>query len=259
MQIQLQMANKIIKYFYCTNYCPLRNLIFFSPRGFNVTIFLEMIDCHAHLGEFEGEMSEMINRAKSENVIGAVMVPEYRKNFERNMALAEKYSDFLFPALGLHPIQGSYGVPEESSACSLEDFEKSRDYIRENHERIVCVGEAGLDFTPKFMRKETDKADQIAALRGQIELAMEFGLPLNLHSRSASPQLFSLLDEYGYYNCLFHAYGGKAKKAAFYAKKGCFFSVPNTAAKEGSQMVSYGDNFWTKNKNFGPKIKGNYF
>lgn len=34
-----------------------------------------------------------------------------------------------------------------------------------------------------------------------------------------------------------HAYGGKAKKAAFYAKKGCFFSVPNTAAKPDSQMV----------------------
>lgn len=33
-----------------------------------------------------------------------------------------------------------------------------------------------------------------------------------------------------------HAYGGKAKRAALYAKKGVYFSVPNTAAKEDSQM-----------------------
>ena len=35
-----------------------------------------------------------------------------------------------------------------------------------------------------------------------------------------------------------HAYGGKAKRAALYAKKGVFFSVPNTAAKEDSQMLN---------------------
>ena len=33
-----------------------------------------------------------------------------------------------------------------------------------------------------------------------------------------------------------HAYGGQAKRAALYAKKGVYFSVPNTAAKEDSQM-----------------------
>lgn len=196
-----------------------------------------MIDCHAHIGEFETEIDEIVSRAKAENVIGVIMVPEYRMNFERNMQLAEKHPHFIFPALGLHPIQGSYSSPEESAACTLDDFEKAREFIRENVDRIVCIGEAGLDFAPKFIRKDTDKSDQIAGLRGQIELAMEFDLPLNLHSRSATPHVFKLLDDYSYYNCLMHAYDGKAKKAAFYAKKGCFFSVPNTAAREGSQMV----------------------
>ena len=86
------------------------------------------------------------------------------------MKLAEKFPDFLFPALGLHPIQGSYGVPEESSACSPQYFSQAENFIRENSERIVCVGECGLDFTPKFIRKETDKEFQISAFRSQIEL-----------------------------------------------------------------------------------------
>ena len=86
------------------------------------------------------------------------------------MKLAEKFPDFLFPALGLHPIQGSYGVPEESSACSPQYFSQAENFIRENSERIVCLGECGLDFTPKFIRKETDKEFQISAFRSQIEL-----------------------------------------------------------------------------------------
>ena len=99
-----------------------------------------MIDCHAHLGEFEDDIENMISRARAANVIGAVMVPEYPKNFQRNLNLAERYPDFLYPALGLHPIQGSYSVPEESSPCDLELVQDAKDFIRANSERIICVG-----------------------------------------------------------------------------------------------------------------------
>lgn len=112
----------------------------------------------------------------------------------------------------------------------------SQDIIEEYVDRIVCVGEVGLDFTPKFIRNAEDKELQLAAFREQIELAKKNSLPLNVHSRSAAPQIFKLLDEYEYYDVLMHAYGGKAKRAALYAKKGVYFSVPNTAAKEDSQM-----------------------
>merc|ERR1712130_323205 len=196
----------------------------------------KMIDCHAHLGEFESDIHHVIERAQAAGVCGVVMVPEYASGFERNLRLARQYPDFIFPALGLHPVQGSYAVPEESTACSLAHVSAVEQRIRSNSDVIVYIGECGLDFTPKFIRKDTDKADQIAALRAQIEFAKELRLPLNLHSRSATPQIFALLDEYCYYDCLLHAYGGKAKKAAAYAKLGCFFSVPNTAAKEASQM-----------------------
>ena len=71
----------------------------------------------------------------------------------------------------------------------------------------------------------------MTALREQIQLAKKYNLPLNLHSRSAAPQIFKLLDEYDYYQALFHAYGGKAKTAVRYAAKGVCFSVPNTGIR----------------------------
>lgn len=164
--------------------------------------------------------------------------------------MCNDHPDFLFPALGLHPIQGSYSIPEDSSACSLSEYIKFKvpktfvnyklkclkNIIEKYTERIVCVGEVGLDFTPKFIRTAEDKELQLAAFRAQIELAKKNSLPLNVHSRSAAPQIFQLLDKYEYYDVLMHAYGGKAKRAALYARKGVYFSVPNTAAKEDSQM-----------------------
>merc|ERR1712130_883351 len=194
----------------------------------------KMIDCHAHLGEFESDIHHVIERAQAAGVCGVVMVPEYASGFERNLRLARQYPDFIFPALGLHPVQGSYAVPEESTACSLAHVSAVEQRIRSNSDVIVCIGECGLDFTPKFIRKDTDKADQIAALSTnrtcqRVASSAESSLSLR-HAADFR------VDEYCYYDCLLHAYGGKAKKAAAYAKLGCFFSVPNTAAKEASQM-----------------------
>ena len=198
-----------------------------------------MIDCHAHLGaaQFDECRSEVIQRAKEAGVSAIIVVPCSFNEFEKTLKLVDTYPDILVPALGLHPIQGPYGCPEETRAASESHFDEAVAMIERHHERLVCIGECGLDFTRKFIRRETDKSDQLACLRRQIQLAKRFDLPLNLHSRSAAPQIFKLLDEEDYYKCVFHAYGGKAKTALRYAKeRGVCFSVPGTAAKDGAQM-----------------------
>lgn len=136
-----------------------------------------------------------------------IVVPEYYSGFEKTLRICDEYSGFLIPSLGLHPIQGSYAIPEESLAASKAHFDEAESFIERHINDIVCVGETGLDFTPKFIRKPTDKEDQLASFRAHIELAKKYQIPLNIHSRSAGPQIFKLLDEYDYYNCLFHAYG----------------------------------------------------
>ena len=98
-----------------------------------------------------------------------------------------------------HPRKGPYGVPEETQAASKRHFDEAVEVLEKYSDRIVCIGECGLDFTPKFVRRDTDKADQLEALREQIKLAKKYNLPLNLHSRSAAPQIFKLLDEFEYY------------------------------------------------------------
>lgn len=48
----------------------------------------------------------------------------------------------------------------------------------------------------------------------QAELALELGLPLNVHSRAAGHHAITLLKEVGAANsCVMHAFDGKAKYA----------------------------------------------
>jgi len=168
-----------------------------------------MIDCHAHMAcaNFSENLKIKIEEAKNSGVKGVIVVPVDYSEFRRTIEICDQYPDFLCPALGLHPIQGSYSNPDETKPASRDHFNEAAEFIEQNIERIVCIGETGLDFTPKFIRNEKDKLNQIECFKCQIEIAKKYNLPLNIHSRSAAPQIFKLLDQFQYYNCLFHAYG----------------------------------------------------
>jgi TatD DNase family protein len=57
---------------------------------------------------------------------------------------------------------------------------------------VVAIGECGLD----SYKSETSPEDQERALRFQIELGLERGLPMIFHVRDAFPEFWSILDDY---------------------------------------------------------------
>lgn len=68
-----------------------------------------MIDCHCHLADnqFKSDIERVIERAKQSNVLATLVCSEYRQQFSKVFELAEKFPDFCFPCLGVHPIQVS--------------------------------------------------------------------------------------------------------------------------------------------------------
>ena len=83
-----------------------------------------------------------------------------------------------------HPVYGTAGIhPHNADSARQEDFDLI-EHIVSSNDRIVAVGECGLDFDRMFSTKE----NQIRCLEKHIVLAKKLGKPMFLHERSAAAE-----------------------------------------------------------------------
>ncbi|XP_078672539.1 deoxyribonuclease TATDN3-like isoform X1 [Branchiostoma floridae x Branchiostoma belcheri] len=184
------------------------------------------IDCHCHISaeEFDEDLDEVITRAKEAGISAIVAVAEFPSEAPRILSLSEKYKDFIFPCLGVHPVQAE--PPDSQRSVTLEDLGQVEPVIGDNVEKLVGIGEVGLDFTPFNVKGDSDKDVQRQVFARQIDLAKKHDLPVNVHSRSAGRPVIQLLKEQGATKVLLHAFDGKVSVALQGVQSGYFFSVP---------------------------------
>ncbi len=95
--------------------------------------------------------------------------------------LTERY-DSVFCSVGTHPNNAA-----EELDVTADDLVR----LAESHEKIVAIGEAGLDYFYDTQKPE----DQQTGLRRHIEAARRTRLPLVIHSRSADEDMAAILRE----------------------------------------------------------------
>ncbi|NWJ06872.1 YNF8 Deoxyribonuclease, partial [Crypturellus undulatus] len=157
-------------------------------------------------------------------VTALVVVAEHAGEFDRVAELAERFPGFVLPCLGVHPIQDT--SPEGRRSVTLQDLHAALPLIERYEDKLVAIGEVGLDFTPRFASTDEQKEGQRQVLIQQIQLAKRLDLPLNVHSCSAGRPTIRLLQEQGAGNVLLHAFDGKPSVAMEGVKSGYFFSIP---------------------------------
>ncbi|CAI5771003.1 putative deoxyribonuclease TATDN3 isoform X2 [Podarcis lilfordi] len=195
------------------------------------------VDCHCHLAapEFRGDIESVLEEAKKCKVLALVVVAEYTEDFEKIIQLSERYPGFVFPCLGIHPVQSSPTGNDRS--VSLKDLDEALPLIELYKDRLLAIGEVGLDFTPRFASTDEQKEGQRQVLIKQIQLAKQLNLPLNVHSRSAGRPTINLLKEQGAERVLLHAFDGKPSVAMEGVKAGYFFSIPPSIIRSEQQKL----------------------
>ena len=157
-----------------------------------------MMDTHAHLDHVEG-LAEALEQAVDAGVTGIVTVGEDLASNQRNLEICRRYQrPKIYCGLGLHP--GRVRI-DELTACL--------DFIRAHHQEAVAIGEIGLDFWYKEVRKdEARKNEQRQAFSLLLEIAREFDLPVSIHSRGAWQECLAMTRASGVSRAVFHWYSG---------------------------------------------------
>ena len=159
---------------------------------------MKLIDTHCHLDEIEN-LDSVLEEAREAGVTGIIAVGI---NYETNLKvleLAEKYSDLVFPALGLHPQE----LPEMDDT----GVDRTLAQIEEHIDKAIAVGEIGLDYH-KRIRALASRERQQAVLRDIMLLAKKYEKPVSIHSRYAWKDALTITTEAGIKDAIFHWYTG---------------------------------------------------
>jgi TatD DNase family protein len=173
-----------------------------------------IVDCHAHIGDavFDPDRAAVLARAAAAGVAAVVAVGETLADAERNLALAAEHPAIL-PAAGLYPTH-----------LDLDQASEVETFVRRHRERLVAIGEVGLDHWK--VKEPHEREVQREIFLRFVRLADELALPLNVHSRSAAREAIALLLDAGARRVQLHAFDGRAATALPAVEGGFFFSVP---------------------------------
>ncbi len=145
------------------------------------------VDSHCHLvfPELAGRLPEVLQAMQDAGVDRALSICTTLEEFDAVQAQAEA-EPRLWCSVGVHP--DNEGVQEPTVQDLLE---------RARRPRVVAIGETGLDYYRLGERSVDDMAWQRERFRVHIRAARASGLPLIVHTRSASEHTLQVLREEG--------------------------------------------------------------
>lgn len=158
----------------------------------------KLIDTHAHLDELRN-LDLALEEAKKAGVVAIVAVGSNHQSNMETLEIAQKHSDLVHPALGLHPWQlGNLGASE---------IDDNLRFIEGNIASAVAVGEIGLDYDKRVV-KVASKELQQEVLGRVLNIAREHAKPAIIHSRYAWKDALTLVQNAGIDRAVFHWFTG---------------------------------------------------
>lgn len=198
-----------------------------------------LIDSHCHLDHFyyKKDLSEIIARAKKANVKYIITNGiDYETNLE-SLKIAEKYPQIVKLALGFYPtdaLDREYDEENKKGADNIHSkktIEDSIALIEQNKDKIIAIGEIGLDlYTGKNL------SAQLKTLDKMIKLAIKLNKPIILHTRKAEKETLDFLEQFNLApeKVILHCFSGKQSLVTQAIKKGYIFSIPTNLVRAES-------------------------
>ena len=141
-----------------------------------------------------------------------------------------------------HQAYGTVGIhPHNADSTRDKDYLEIENIAKTNN-KIVAIGECGLDFDRMFSTKE----NQIKCFEKQIEIAETLNMPLFLHERNAIEDFIKVLSHHKEIckKSIVHCFTGNTETLKKYLSMGCYIGITgwicdSRRAKDLRQAVKY--------------------
>jgi len=170
-----------------------------------------VIDVGANLthAAFRADLDRVVARARDAGVAPIVVTGTTVDESRSALEIASRFD--LYATAGVHP--------HHARDCSPATISELRGIA--SHPRVVAIGECGLDFN----RNYSPHSDQEKWFVAQLELGIELGRPLFLHSRDAHPRFAEILEHHKVKKAVAHCFTGGKEELRAYLDLGLYIGI----------------------------------
>lgn len=181
---------------------------------------MKLLDTHCHLDfeNFDEDREKLVDEMKRNNII-ALTNTTNRENYEYTKKLFKDYENIkVCPGL----------YPQDSEKISDEELEDYFKLIRKDKDKIVAIGEVGLD---RHHTRDDDLIQiQEKRFRQMINIAIELDKPIIIHSRKMEQRVLEIIREVqektGFKKFQLHCFMGKKKLIKDIKELKVYCSIP---------------------------------
>lgn len=182
------------------------------------------VHCHLDHARFSKDLDKVIDNCRKQKCIAITSGVNTGTN-RTALKLGEKYKDVVKVSLGLYPIDALKHEIETGDfprTVEVMDVDEELEFIKKKKDKIVAIGECGLDFHWDTKHKKEQKENFLKVIR----LAEKIKKPLIVHSRKAELEVIEMLESSDVKKIIMHCFNGKIKWAKRCVNKGYYFSIP---------------------------------
>lgn len=186
---------------------------------------MELFDSHAHLMDtrYNGEVEKIIKNARDNNVQYITNIGCDYKTSKLAVEEAEANQN-IYATIGQYP-----------GYCNDDEIDLGFLYELATSEKVVAVGEIGLDYHYEDTNKENQKKHFIR----QIEIANDLKLPVAIHSRDADMDMLEILKKYKIENgFVMHCFSSSVEVAKEILKLGGYISLSGTVTFKNARKLT---------------------
>lgn len=179
--------------------------------------------CHIHSSDYQLDPEQVISNALKDGVNKFVCVGTDLEDSQRAVEFAEAH-DGCWSAIGVHP---------HHADNSLEQFGGLTNLLKSS-EKIVAVGECGLDYHYLYSSKNAQKQ----LFKQHLELGLEYDLPFIFHVRNAFDDFFEIIDEYKGIRGVVHSFTAGEKELSGVLLRNLYIGINGIATftKDKNQL-----------------------